>query len=350
MNCRVLQRQVSARQSATGRAGNRRVGVDRANTEDPIHVLLLREIAMNTTSFPITTDPQAIDDEPLEYVPHAGFADWARNQRAEAAVLGPMPESSEGGGKTPAPAGVQPYLASLYEQPLLTREQEMHLFRKLNYLKYKANRLRQSRATARPAGTEDGLAGLLGEIVAVKNQIICANLRLVVSLAKRHAGPAQDFFELISDGNLALMRAVERFDFSLGNRFGTYATCAIVNCFANSIPEDRRWRQRHRTDHAELFTATEDGRSDAQTLEAAQSHREILLDDILGRLDEREREVISCRFALGRARKRMTFAQIGSRLGVSHARVRQLQDRALEKLRTALSQAGIARRERAECL
>ena len=305
---------------------------------------------MNTTSFPITTDPHVIDDEPLEYVPHAGFADWARNRRAEAAVLGPMPELSDGEGQTPAPAGVQPYLATLYDQPLLTREQEIHLFRKLNYLKFKANLLRQSRATASPAGTADGeLEGFLGEIVAVKNQIICANLRLVVSLAKRHAGPAQNFFELISDGNLALMRAVERFDFSLGNRFGTYATCAIVNSFAASIPEDLRWRQRHRTDHAELFAATEDAHSDPYALEAAQSRRETLLGDILGRLDEREREVISCRFALGRARKRMTYAQIGSRLGVSNARVRQLHDRALEKLRTALTEAGIVQRERAEC-
>ena len=268
-----------------------------------------------------------------------------------------MPESPEGEGKTPAPAGVQPYLASLYDQPLLTREQELHLFRKLNYLKYKVNRLRQSRAAAGPAGMR---AHVLMVVVGANWKDSWArswpsrirsfrNLRLVVSIAKRHAGPAQNFFELISDGNLALMRAVECFDFSLGNRFGTYATCAIINSFANSIPEDRRWRQRHRTDHAELFAATEDAHSDPHALEAAQSRRETLLDDILGRLDEREREVISCRFALGRARKRMTFAQIGSRLGVSNARVRQLHDRALEKLRTALTEAGIARRERAEC-
>ena len=83
---------------------------------------------------------------------------------------------------------------------------------------------------------------LCQETVATRNQIICANLRLVVSIAKRHLGPVQNFFELVSDGNVSLMRAVERFDYSLGNRFSTYATWAIINNFARTIPESLRHR------------------------------------------------------------------------------------------------------------
>ena len=73
---------------------------------------------------------------------------------------------------------------------------------------------------------------LCEEIVATRNRIICANLRLAFSIAKRHAGPARSFSELVSDGNVSLMRAVEHFDYSLGNRFSTFATWAILKNFS----------------------------------------------------------------------------------------------------------------------
>ena len=124
----------------------------------------------------------------------------------------------------------------------------------------------------------------------------------MVSIVKRYAGLAQSFFELISDGNLALMRAVERFDFSLGNRFSTYAARAIVNSFARSIRVGLRWRNRHQTDNAELFAATADGRSDSYAMEAAQSRRAVLLEGSMQQLDEREREVI-CRAPVSATRE-----------------------------------------------
>ena len=77
---------------------------------------------------------------------------------------------------------------------------------------------------------------LYDESIATKNQIIRANLRLVVSIAKRYVGPTQDFFELVSDGNISLLRAVDKFDFSRGNKFSTYATWAIMKNFARTSP------------------------------------------------------------------------------------------------------------------
>ena len=73
----------------------------------------------------------------------------------------------------------------------------------------------------------DRIEKLYDESVATKNQIIRANLRLVVSIAKRYVGPARDFFELVSDGNMSLIRAAEKFDVSRGNKFSTYASWAI---------------------------------------------------------------------------------------------------------------------------
>ena len=77
----------------------------------------------------------------------------------------------------------------------------------------------------------DQIENLYDESVATKNQIIRANLRLVVSIAKRYVAPANDIFELVSDGNMSLIRAVEKFDVSRGTRFCTYATAAILNKF-----------------------------------------------------------------------------------------------------------------------
>ena len=161
------------------------------------------------------------------------------------------------------PSGLPAYMASLYEVPLLTREQEAHLFRKMNYLKYQASKLRETLDVDRPKRRlMDRIENLYEESVATKNQIISANLRLVVSIAKRYIGPAEDFFELVSDGNMSLIRAVEKFDVSRGNRFSTYATWAIMKNFARSIPAVLRHRDRFSTSHAEVFGATVDLRAD----------------------------------------------------------------------------------------
>ena len=70
-----------------------------------------------------------------------------------------------------------------------------------------------------------------------KNRIVQANLRLVVSVARKHLRPGLSLMELISDGNLTLIRAVDSFDIHKGNRFSTYATFALMKGFARSVPE-----------------------------------------------------------------------------------------------------------------
>ncbi len=99
----------------------------------------------------------------------------------------------------------------------LSREQEAHLFRKMNFLKYRAQAFRDAMDPAKARSAElDRIEQLQEEALAVKNQIIRSNLRLVVSIAKRHVGPSNNFFELVSDGNMSLIRAVEKFDYSTG--------------------------------------------------------------------------------------------------------------------------------------
>lgn len=276
-----------------------------------------------------------IMDLPLDYVPNRQF-ERVRSRREERAITGDVPAPETKPSMPRVPSGLPSYLQSLYEVPLLTRDQEAHLFRKMNYLKYKAARLRDELDLKRPrVRLMDRIESLYSEVVATKNQIIRANLRLVVSIAKRHVQQNGTLFELISDGNISLIRAVEKFDFALGNKFSTYATWAIMKNFARSIPHERVQLDRFRTGHEELFGGTSDERTDALELETAQAKREAEVEKILRHLDRRERAIVARRFGLDRDVEPLTLKEIGQEMGVSKERIRQIESRALAKLRQA---------------
>ena len=156
----------------------------------------------------------------------------------------------------------------------------------------------------------DQIERLYEESVATKNQIVSANLRLVVSIAKRYVGPAVDFFEFVSDGNLSLMRAVEKFDFLRGNRFSTYATWAIVKNFARSIPVVIR--DRDPSAPATRNCSAHRGPANAQhEQESEQLQRESYVQRILGCLDERELQIVTGRFGLARGQPPLTLNKLG---------------------------------------
>ena len=224
----------------------------------------------------------------------------------------------------------------------MSRVQEAHLFRKMNFLKYKGTKLREKLDAGQPKSSlMDQIEALYQEAVATKNQIIRANLRLVVSIAKRHVGPVENFFELVSDGNMSLMRAVEKFDYARGFKFSTYASWAIMKNFARTIPDENRYRDRFRTSNGEMFTSTQDDRSDQFEQESSQSQREWQVEKILGRLDEREQKIIIRRFGLQRGQEPLTLKQVGAELGVTKERIRQIEARSLSKLRKAVEEEKI---------
>jgi RNA polymerase primary sigma factor len=268
----------------------------------------------------------------LEYMPHPTFDD--PNAREE--ILGPMPDPLDGRGprRTKAPKGLPPYLASLYEVPLLSREQEGHLFRKMNYLRFLAFQLRDSiEPTKAKTADLDEVERLQDEALAVKNQIISSNLRLVVSIAKRHVGPSNDFFHLVSDGNMSLIRAVEKFDYARGNKFSTYASWAIMKNFARTIPEENYRRDRFVTSHEEMFEAAADNRTDEHEYENVQRRMQDAVKQMLGQLsDDRIRQIIVSRYGINGATEK-TLEQLGKELGITKERVRQLESKGLEEVR-----------------
>jgi RNA polymerase primary sigma factor len=285
---------------------------------------------------------QQVFELPLDCISNDDFAKAMRMPKREERFLEPLPPSEEPMKKPRLPAGLPPYLASLYEVPLLSRVQEAHLFRKMNYLKFKAAQLRKKLDPAQPKSSlMDQIERLYEEAVETKNQIVRANLRLVVSIAKRHVGPVENFFELVSDGNMSLMRAVEKFDYARGFKFSTYASWAIMKNFARTIPDEHRHRDRYRTSHGEMFGATEDVRSDQFEQESSQVQREVQVEKILERLDEREQKIIIRRFGLQRGQEPLTLKQVGAELGVTKERIRQIEARALSKLRKAVEEERI---------
>ncbi|TWT36851.1 RNA polymerase sigma factor SigB [Posidoniimonas corsicana] len=282
---------------------------------------------------------QRIMELDLDYIPNPRFT----RKGADNACLGEMPESDQPAKKVRRPSDLPPYLASLYEMPLLTREQEGHLFRKYNYLKHKAAKLREELDVERPkSALMDEIEQMSEQAVEVKNQIARCNLRLVVSIAKRHVSADQNFFELVSDGNMSLLRAIEKFDFARGNKFSTYASWAIMKNFARTIPGEFKHRDRFRTSHDELFAATEERRDNPLIHESAQKDREAKITRLLRKLDEREQQIVSSRFGLDHSKEPLTLKEVGAEMGVTKERIRQIEVRALNKLRAAAKEEKIS--------
>ena len=258
---------------------------------------------------------------------------------ADRAILGPEPVVEEQSGRTSRPPkDLPPYLRSLYEIPLLTREQERDLFRRFNYLKYRAVTLLESVSDCEVTAEEfDTVRRLLSASEEIKKRIIQANLRLVVSIAKRHVnGKAANFFEVVSDGNLSLMRAVENFDYSRGNKFSTYGSWAIIKNYARTIPENHYRYARYVTGQDELLDAAADHRAAPVSAERTEGLRETLATGLVA-LTERERTIITEHFGLfGRSASR-TLEDLGRHFGVTKERIRQIERRALCKLQGVLS-------------
>lgn len=266
----------------------------------------------------------------LKYIGHPSFDD----PTAADAILAPLIETVDDlvSRRLQSPEGFNRLPASRPGATFLSREQEAHLFRKMNFLKYRANQLEEQLDPVWPnLGDLDEIGQLRCEALALKNRIVQTYLRLVVSIAKTHAKVGYDVAECVSDGNFALIMAVDGFDFAKGYRFSTYATRAIRNFLTRNSWRFQRRRGQSLGPYEDSLTAPDSG-ADEQERQAAQNPRRSALRRWLSRLDTREQRIIESRHGIGGV-PRLTHLQIGVELGISKERVRQIETRVQVKLR-----------------
>jgi RNA polymerase sigma factor (sigma-70 family) len=217
------------------------------------------------------------------------------------------------------------YLQYLYRTPLLTPARERALFLKFNYYKYLFVSLRrQVEPQLARMRDLDSLEATLNSAVETKNAILRANLRLVVSIARKHLRPGLSLMELISDGNLTLMRAVEGFDVHRGNKFSTYATLALMKGFARSVPQMLRPDRAVSVEEQVLESMPD--RHERHLRDTLADREQVRL--LLSQLSERERGVLMAHYGLEKSSPRTA-----EQLGLSRHRMRQIEKTAIAKLR-----------------
>lgn len=227
------------------------------------------------------------------------------------------------------------HLARLCEAPLLTKEEEKNLFRRMNFALYRANTLRSKLPVRRPnAEKMDAVESLLNEATAIKNRIVAANVRLVISIVKQLASMPTAFEEMLSDGLLAMMRAVDKFDFDLGFRFSTYATMVIRRQLYRSMKNDHRDRTRFPNGESSLLSEHAENEVEPRIGYNSWLQLNDALEEMIAQLDDRERLIIRARFGFDTDGKKQTLQSLAKEFGVCKERVRQLEKRAMSKLRT----------------
>jgi RNA polymerase primary sigma factor len=330
---------------------------------------------------------QVLQDENIEIVEMVDeldaeeFARDARAAREEDLAL-----------KAPTNDPVRMYLKEIGKVPLLTAEQEVILAKAIEEGEAATKDLDSATNGKRPA--PERMAELrrterAGQLA--KKKLIEANLRLVVSIAKRYVGRGMLFLDLIQEGNLGLIRAVEKFDYTKGYKFSTYATWWIRQAITRAIADQARTiripvhmvetinkliriQRQLLQDLGREPTPEEIGREMEFTPEKV---REILkvsqepvsletpigeeedshlgdfiedsdaivpvdaasfillqeqLDSVLHTLSEREKKVIQLRFGLTDGHPR-TLEEVGREFGVTRERIRQIESKTLSKLR-----------------
>jgi RNA polymerase sigma factor (sigma-70 family) len=282
---------------------------------------------------------------------------------------------------------VRAYLNGIGRRKLLTAEQEVQLAKRIEAGLYAEYRLERDTCGADLRGD---LALIAAEGRAARDHLLEANLRLVVSIAKRYTGRGMAFLDLIQEGNLGLIRAVEKFDYTKGYKFSTYATWWIRQAISRAMADQARTIRipvhmvervnrmaRARRDlavalgrepttgeiAAELGTTEldviemisydrepvsldqavgEDGESELRDFVADRTPEPIDIatsgqlrgevEIVLATLTKREQTVIRLRFGLDDGRQR-TLDEVGRECGLSRERIRQIEKGSLLKLR-----------------
>ncbi len=273
--------------------------------------------------------------EEIDYVAHADY----RLVATEARLFGPEARDIEVHRWRSYFDGEEPARGAAAGCVRLSRADEAELFRRYNYARYRL--ARAIRPQRRHFSTVRARQALIWHRRAVDGRaaLIGANMSLVLAMARGVHASRIEFGELVSEGNMALMRAVDKFDVSRGFKFSTYACQAILKAFNRLMTRTRKFHQRFATAYRpELEKSDEVERRHRHQRDLAIEDLQRVLGGNLANLSKVEHTVVEARFALNGYGKPHTLEMVSSLVGVSRERVRQIQACALTKLRAAMEQ------------
>jgi RNA polymerase sigma factor (sigma-70 family) len=241
---------------------------------------------------------------------------------------------------------VTPELRQFYCEPLLTKAQEFHLFRKMNYLKYKALRFYRWFCRSKLAKLKNLFVSNLAEAQAVRNRIVCCNTRLAAQVYKKRKDYyGDDVDNLLSDCFANIIKAVDGFDFRRGFKFSTYCTWVLMNNSLRDHQGDKRFQEtfatnvsdtslKHKVDESSL---DEDLKRE-KVLSIAEDIGKIF--ELLGGKDKRESEILSAYYGI-KDGKRKTLKEISEAMDITKERVRQIRNNAINYLQNLIENGNL---------
>lgn len=275
---------------------------------------------------------ETLKRQPISFIASQRFGE---DNLAPTQPLVAQVEAGEEVASTMGGEGLPPHLRRMCSTPLLSPEEEYEFFLRMNYCKYHAASILASINPNRPARKKlEEAEDYLKRAERLRNYLLKANTRLVVSIARKFADTRNSFDDLLSAGLTSLVRAVEKFDGERGFRFSTYATCAVRRDLNRMVNNRRRDSQRFAATPADVLeSVAEDEFQHPEQAVARWQTLSKILDDMMERLDDREKQIIRARFGFDDEEGKTSFSSLGKRMGISKERVRQLANRALDKLR-----------------
>lgn len=299
---------------------------------------------MATKEAPKTRRASAVKPKPLpgpsgDYVSNACFS----SPRTEGELFGKNAQPIERPQWVSFPEVPEEVPLRKRGKTTLSSADEVKLFLRYNYARYRLGLLAQAQQRRFSKARAKNMETWYRRAQEARTMIVEANMALVLAMAKRSWVPNVEFSDLVSEGNMALLRSVEKFDVARGFKFSTYACRAILKGFSRLATKVGRYRQRFPTEYDPEFERSDYDvkKHEMQRTDWVDTLRDVLTSN-RANLTSVEQTIVTERFALNSRGKKRTLAEVGKLVGLTNERVRQIQNLALNKIKVALEEEYMA--------